>query len=421
MSRPPPFAVALRAILIAGLALAAPVAVQAAELKLGLRADAPPFSHRKRGIAAGTPDDPNALVEVNASDYSGYMVDICKRVAASMPRSGDGAMTVKWYEVTSENRFDKLNAGAIDVLCDPTTLTAERLRKENVMASQPVYLSGVGIASNPALDEVWNFYWPCRGALIGVVKGSTAADGGIERIREARGFSATAMSVLNAYPLAKAGRPTELTPHHLGRLGQCGDEAPDAAPQTPTADTQKADAASAAEEGKKVAAQTSTQADAPIETPKAETQPENAVVDANASKVGAKGAVGAPAKRKAKPLIREFATHEDLAAAFCAGQVYSYVGDVEIVSRMLLLQNRCAFAISPKTFSEERYAIFAHVSSQYSPQDALAVSFLRQLSIEVHRGRKSVLVDAFEENFGGADVSPTLDVFMWSVVAKSTP
>ena len=82
------------------------------EIRIGYRTDARPLSFEENGAAAG------------------YSVDLCKRVAAgigeqlSMP-----AMKATYVKVTTDNRFDALVRGDIDIECGATTITLGRLER----------------------------------------------------------------------------------------------------------------------------------------------------------------------------------------------------------------------------------------------------------------------------------------------------
>ncbi len=72
-------------------------------VKLGMRADAEPFSFRREGQSGGWL-------------YAGYVADLCHEIFAG-----------PWFQaeevlVTAKNRFEMLSNGEVDVLCDPVTM-----------------------------------------------------------------------------------------------------------------------------------------------------------------------------------------------------------------------------------------------------------------------------------------------------------
>jgi ABC-type amino acid transport substrate-binding protein len=90
------------------IALACGSAAAAETARVGVRADAMPFSYR-------------------AADggYAGFLVDLCR---AGLEAAG---FEPEFVEVTAATRFDGLGPddAGIDLLCDPTTITLERARR----------------------------------------------------------------------------------------------------------------------------------------------------------------------------------------------------------------------------------------------------------------------------------------------------
>lgn len=94
-------------------------------IRLGVRTDAPPFA----SLVDGQP--------------AGFSVDLCGLIAgAIMQTSKIENMTGKFIGVTAEDRFQKLAAGEIDVLCGATTATLTR--RETMGFSIPIFSTGVG-------------------------------------------------------------------------------------------------------------------------------------------------------------------------------------------------------------------------------------------------------------------------------------
>jgi len=104
-------------------------------IRLGIRADAPPFS----SVVDGKPE--------------GFSVDLCGLIAgAIMATSQVSDMTGEFVEVTAENRFEKLQAGEIDVLCEATTAT---LTRRAVMSfSIPTFSTGVSAVITAAAPDL---------------------------------------------------------------------------------------------------------------------------------------------------------------------------------------------------------------------------------------------------------------------------
>ncbi len=79
-------------------------------LKLGVRADAPPFSEE----IGGQP--------------KGYSVDLCLHIAEAVSKQMDQYHGFEFVWVSPADRFEKLARGEIDMLCESTTVTLQRLR-----------------------------------------------------------------------------------------------------------------------------------------------------------------------------------------------------------------------------------------------------------------------------------------------------
>ncbi len=116
--------------------------------RVGYRADARPYSYQD---AHGRP--------------AGYIVDLCKQVAAAL---GPGVRT-KYVVVHAGERFESVRDGKVDILCDPSSVTIAR--REIVDFSIPTYLDGAGVLSR-ASDPVQRFE-DLGGKRVGVLVGTT--------------------------------------------------------------------------------------------------------------------------------------------------------------------------------------------------------------------------------------------------------
>jgi len=149
---------ALLSTAISTASLAADTLARAREtgtLRLGFRLDAPPYSYR---TASGEP--------------SGYIVDLCREVAAGVKRSqAIPALKIEYVEVTSTTRLEALRDGKIDILCDPTSMTMSR--RAIVDFSLPTFIDGAGV-----LHRVNEFarLEDLRGKKIGVLRGTTTEE-----------------------------------------------------------------------------------------------------------------------------------------------------------------------------------------------------------------------------------------------------
>lgn len=155
----------MRAFLIAFLCTAISTASAAADtlararetgtLRLGFRADAPPYSYR-----------------TSRGDPSGYIVDLCREVAASVKNAqAIPALKLEYVEVSSANRLEALRDGKIDLLCDPTSMTMSR--RAIVDFSLPTFIDGAGVLHRS--NEVVRLE-DLRGKRIGVLRGTTTEE-----------------------------------------------------------------------------------------------------------------------------------------------------------------------------------------------------------------------------------------------------
>lgn len=124
-------------------------------LRLGFRADAPPYSYRGgNGEAAG------------------YIVDLCREVAANVKKTQNlPSLKIEYVEVSSTTRLSAVNEGKIDILCDPTSMTMSR--RTMVDFSLPTFIDGAAVLQRAnevrALEEM-------GGKKIGVLKGTTTEE-----------------------------------------------------------------------------------------------------------------------------------------------------------------------------------------------------------------------------------------------------
>ena len=164
-----PLLIAAFVLLLADMAPAEQV-----EINVGVRADASPFSFKAsdRQLSSGE----EIKGPLRREGYEGYMVYICDRVLAEMRLKGDKPFSVNVIEINAKDRFPYLREGRIDILCDPATITPERLI--GLHASPPLFVSGITYASRPQLQQQ-----SCN-TLVGFVGATTAESSGISIILE---------------------------------------------------------------------------------------------------------------------------------------------------------------------------------------------------------------------------------------------
>jgi ABC-type amino acid transport substrate-binding protein len=125
-------------------------------IRLAVRADAPPFSYKD---AAGEP--------------AGFMVDLCRAVATGLAAQLNlDELKVEFVPVTADDRFDAIESGKADLLCEPTTATLSR--REKVDFSIPTFVDGASlIVKGDGPRELSAL----AGKKVGVLAGTTTEKG----------------------------------------------------------------------------------------------------------------------------------------------------------------------------------------------------------------------------------------------------
>jgi len=95
-------------------------------IRLGVRSDSPPFS-------AARPD----------STYVGYQIEICHAVVAEIARISGRQLRIEYVPVDAGDRFRMTADRALDLLCDPSSMTLAR--RELVDFSLPTFVTGAGL------------------------------------------------------------------------------------------------------------------------------------------------------------------------------------------------------------------------------------------------------------------------------------
>ncbi len=121
-------------------------------LRIAYRDDAPPFSFTDQ---AGLP--------------AGFMMDLCRSVAKHIGEQLNvGDLKIAYVLVTAANRFDAIENGKADLLCEPTSATLSR--REHVDFSVTTFVDGASLLV--AGDGPGDFA-ALSGKKIGVLAGTT--------------------------------------------------------------------------------------------------------------------------------------------------------------------------------------------------------------------------------------------------------
>lgn len=126
------------------------------EFVIGYRADASPLSYEN---ADGDP--------------SGYSVDICRRVAASVKANlVEHDIKIRFLRISADERLSAVVDGKVDIECGSTTITLSRQRQ--VDFSMPTFVTGGSILSLSAtgIRDISDL----SGKKVGVARGTTTVE-----------------------------------------------------------------------------------------------------------------------------------------------------------------------------------------------------------------------------------------------------
>lgn len=126
------------------------------EFVIGYRADASPLSY-----------------ENGDGDPSGYSVDLCRRIAASVKAHLDEYdIETKFVRISTDERISAVVNGKIDIECGSTTITLSR--QEKVDFSNPTFVTGGSILSlsKSGIEDISDL----AGKKVGVGSGTTTVE-----------------------------------------------------------------------------------------------------------------------------------------------------------------------------------------------------------------------------------------------------
>jgi len=101
-------------------------AAERGALRLGVRADAAPFSATD-----------------GSGGYTGYSVELCRAVVEAAARATGRPIRAEFVPVDAGNRFAALATGRIDLLCEATSRTVSRLEQADF--TLPTFVTGTGL------------------------------------------------------------------------------------------------------------------------------------------------------------------------------------------------------------------------------------------------------------------------------------
>jgi ABC-type amino acid transport substrate-binding protein len=120
-----------------------------------------------------------------------------------------------------------------------------------------------------------------------------------------------------------------------------------------------------------------------------------------------------------RPIVKNYQTHSAAAQAFCKGEFYYYVGDLEIITENVKAVVGCDYDNGTSTYTNDRYAIFGSAISGHTERKLLVAKFFEILSQKVVF-YPSVLTKAFSDTFQGVSPSRKLELFFWSVSGEKS-
>jgi len=121
-------------------------------LRIAFREDAPPFSFTD---SSGLP--------------AGFVIDLCRSVVKHIGEQLNiNDLKVAYVLVTAENRFDAIENGKADLLCEPTSETLAR--REHVDFSIPTFIDGASLLVG---GDAPGDFGALSGKKVGVLAGTT--------------------------------------------------------------------------------------------------------------------------------------------------------------------------------------------------------------------------------------------------------
>ena len=96
-------------------------------------------------VTMGVRDSSGALsYTLGDGKYTGYHVEICQRILASLEKAAERKLEIKYQPVTSQNRIPLVQNGTVDIECGSTTNNATR--KKDVAFVNTTFVEEVRIA-----------------------------------------------------------------------------------------------------------------------------------------------------------------------------------------------------------------------------------------------------------------------------------
>ncbi len=106
-------------------------------------------------ITMGVRDSSGALsYTLGDGKYTGYHIEICNRVIASVEKAVGRKLEVKYQPVTSQNRIPLVQNGTVDIECGSTTNNATRLKDVAFLPTTFVEEVRIAVKTNSGITSV---------------------------------------------------------------------------------------------------------------------------------------------------------------------------------------------------------------------------------------------------------------------------
>ncbi len=120
-------------------------------------------------IAHRTDAAPFSFIDAS-KEVSGYSVELCKRVVASIERQiGVTGLKVRYLPVTAQNRFDAITKGQADMECGASTVTLSRMKSVDFSSFIFFETTGLMARTTPPMNTLVDL----TGKRIAVIAGTT--------------------------------------------------------------------------------------------------------------------------------------------------------------------------------------------------------------------------------------------------------
>ena len=124
--------------------------------------------NRTVAIAYRSDATPFSFVD-EKNQVSGFSIDLCKRVVASIARQFDAPLKINWVPVTAATRFEAVARGQADMECGSSTVSLSRLKQVDFSSYIFVESTGLLVKEASGLRKLADM----GGKTIAVIAGTT--------------------------------------------------------------------------------------------------------------------------------------------------------------------------------------------------------------------------------------------------------